>query len=187
MQYEDVLRIATWQDILSIKAKRQERSSFSHLSIDGVKFLLEQIPIGTKDGRRNLAMLSLLYDSGARAQELINLTPSDLFLDKPYHVILFGKGQKKRIVPLQENQIRILVAYIQETRLDDAANNKRPLFSNNRGGKLTNSGLTYIIHQYANTARVLKPELIPPKISPHTFRHSKAMHLLQTGVNYIYI
>lgn len=187
LQYEDILRIATWQEILSIKAKRQERSSFSHLSIDGVKFLLEQIPIGTKDGRRNLAMLSLLYDSGARAQELINLTPSDLFLNKPYHVILFGKGQKKRVVPLQENQIRILVAYIQETRLDDVANNKRPLFSNNRGGKLTNSGLTYIIHQYANTARVLKPELIPLKISPHTFRHSKAMHLLQAGVNLVYI
>ncbi len=187
LQYEDTVRIAAWQEILSIKAKRQERNSFSHLSIDGIKFLLEQIPTSTKEGHRNLAMLSLLYDSGARAQELINLTPSDLFLNKPYHVILFGKGQKKRVVPLQENQIKLLVAYMQETRLDDVANNKRPLFSNNRGGKLTNSGLTYIIRQYASIARALNPKLIPEKISPHTFRHSKAMHLLQAGVNLVYI
>jgi len=187
LQYEDTTRIAAWQEILSIKAKRQERNSFSHLSIDGIKFLLEQIPAKTKEGRRNLAMLSLLYDSGARAQELINLTPSDLFLNRPYHVILFGKGQKKRVVPLQENQIKLLVAYIQEIRLNEVANNKRPLFSNNRGGKLTNSGLAYIIRQYANIARALKPELIPDKISPHTFRHSKAMHLLQAGVNLVYI
>lgn len=76
---------------------------------------------------------------------------------------------------------------MQETRLDDVANNKRPLFSNNRGGKLTNSGLTYIIRQYANIAKALKPDLIPDKISPHTFRHSKAMHLLQAGVNLVYI
>lgn len=187
LQYEDTVRIAAWQEILSIRAKRQERNSFSHLSIDGIKFLLEQIPISTKEGHRNLAMLSLLYDSGARAQELINLTPFDLFLNKPYHVILFGKGQKKRVVPLQENQIKLLVAYMQERRLDDVANNRRPLFSNNRGGKLTNSGLTYIIRQYASIARVLRPELIPEKISPHTFRHSKAMHLLQAGVNLVYI
>lgn len=132
-------------------------------------------------------MLSVLHDSGARAHKLINLTPSDLFLNKPYHVILFGKGQKKRVVPLQENQIKLLVAYMQETRLDDVANNKSPLFSNNRGGKLTNSGLTYIIHQYANIARILKSELIPDKISPHTFSHSKVMHLLQAGVNLVYI
>lgn len=187
LQYEDIVRIARWQEILSIKAKRHERNSFSYLSIEGIKFLLEQISTGTKEGCRNLAMLSLLYDSGARAQELINLTPSDLFLNKPYHVILFGKGQKKRVVPLQENQIKLLVSYMQKMRLDDVANNKRPLFSNNRGGKLTNSGLTYIIRQYANIAKALKPVLIPAKISPHTFRHSKAMHLLQAGVNLVYI
>lgn len=96
----------------------------------------------------------------------------DLFLNKSYHIILFGKGQKKRAVSLQENQIKLLVAYMQKTRLDDVANNKRLLFANNRGGKLTNSGLTYIIRQYANIAKVLKPELIPDKILPHTFRVS---------------
>lgn len=66
LQYEDTVRIAAWQEILPIRAKRQERNAFSHLGINRIKFLLEQISTNTKEGHRNLAMLSLLYDSGAR-------------------------------------------------------------------------------------------------------------------------
>jgi site-specific recombinase XerD len=62
-----------------------------------------------------------------------------------------------------------------------------PLFANNRGEKLTNAGITYILHQYVNNARKINPELIPDIISPHCLRHSKAMHLLQAGVNLVYI
>ncbi|MDR0726294.1 MAG: site-specific integrase [Prevotellaceae bacterium] len=187
LQYEDVKRLAQWHNILSIKIKRQEKKSVNYLSVEGVRFLLQQIPDGTKEGRRNLALIALLYDSGARVQELIDLTPSSLKLNKPYCITLFGKGSKKRIVPLQEEQVKLLQVYMEENRLNESAFNSRPLFANNRGGKLTNSGITYILNRYAHNARMLNPELIPDKISPHTLRHSKAMHLLQAGVNLVYI
>ena len=188
MQYEDAKHLEQWQNILSIKVKRSEkRSSVNYLVVEGIKFLLEQIPVNTKEGLRNLALLALLYDSGARVQEIIDLCPSSLNLNKPCYITLLGKGNKKRIVPLQNEQVKLLVSYMKGNRLDNPAKNQRPLFTNNRGEKLTNSGVTYILNLYANNARMLKPELIPEKISPHTLRHSKAMHLLQSGVNLVYI
>lgn len=188
MQYEDVKRLGQWQEILSIKVKRQgKRNAVNYLSVEGVKLLLEQIPTNSKVGRRNLAMLALLYDSGARVGELIALTPESLNLNKPCHVALFGKGGKKRIVPLQDEQVDLLRSYMKENRLDSLAFNQRPLFANNRKEKLTNSGVTYILNIYVQNARILRPDLIPEKISPHTLRHSKAMHLLQSGVNLVYI
>ncbi|HRE68878.1 MAG TPA: site-specific integrase [Cyclobacteriaceae bacterium] len=186
MQYEDVKRMARWQEILSIKVKRHERKSVHYLTVDGIKLLLEQIPVDNPTGRRNLALISLMYDSGARVQEIIDLSPSSLRMDKPACLTLLGKGNKKRIVPLQDNQVSLLKGYMKENLLDDHANNQRPLFANNRGGKLTNAGITYILNIYADMARKVNPDLIP-QISPHTLRHSKAMHLLQAGVNLVYI
>lgn len=188
MQYEDAKHLEQWQNILSIKVKRSEQRSFVHyMTVEGIKFLLEQIPVNMKEGRRNLALLALLYDSGARVHEIIDLSPSSLNLNKPCYITLLGKGNKKRIVPLQNEQVKLLVSYMKEKHLDNLAYNQRPLFANKRGERLTNSGVTYILNLYANNARILKPELIPEKISPHTLRHSKAMHLLQSGVNLVYI
>lgn len=188
MQYEDVKRLEYWQSILSVKVKRQEkRASVNYLTIEGIKFLLEQIPINTKEGRRNLALLALLYDSGARVNELTGLTPASLNLNKPRYVTLLGKGYKKRIVPLQDEQIKLLLSYMKENRLDSPSYNQHPLFFNKRGEKLTNAGVTYILNLYVHNARMLNPTLIPEKISPHTLRHSKAMHLLQAGINLVYI
>jgi len=187
MQYEDVQRLEQWQEILSIKFKKTQSQVVNFLSLEGVKLLLAQIPANTKIGSRDLSMIALLYDSGARVQELIDLTPSSLNLNKPCYVTLLGKGNKKRIVPLQDAQVVLLKNYLTANNLDKPAYNQRPLFVNNRGGKLTNAGITYILTQYANNARKIKPELIPVRISPHSLRHSKAMHLLQAGTNLIVI
>jgi site-specific recombinase XerD len=187
MQYEDVMHLEQWQSILSIKIKKAEKHSVYYLIVDAVKLLLNQIPRSTKTGRRDLAMIALLYDSCARVQELIDLTPSSIHLDKPYYITLFGKGRKRRLVPLLEQQIILLKGYMAENGLDKLAYNQRPLFQNSRGEKLTNAGITYILKQYVNNARIANPEIIPDKISPHCSRHSKAMHLLQAGVNLVYI
>ena len=187
LQYVEIQHISKWQEILTIKIKRGERTSFSHMSMEGVKALLGQIPTDTIEGRRHLAMLSFLYDSGARAQELIDVTPENFSFEQPPFVVLYGKGRKKRIVPIQGKQIDILKIYMRDIGLDKPQNNTRPLFTNAHGGKLTTAGLTYIINHYANMVRIQSPGLIPDRISPHTFRHSKAMHLFQAGVNLVYI
>ena len=187
MQYEDPTRILQWQSICTIKTKKTTRTSINHLSIDGVICLLEQIQTDSKMGQRDMTLLSLLYSSGARVQELISLTPYSIRFYKPYLIELYGKGNKRRLIPLDEKQISILHSYIIDFGLDRPEMEKYPLFHNCRGEKLTNPGVTYILLKYAAMARIAHPDLIPIKISPHTLRHSKAMHLLQAGVNLVYI
>jgi len=187
LERKDPTRLATWQSIRSIKLKKTPASTVNYLTIDGIKCLLNQVPTNDRHGRRNLTLLSLLYETGARVQELVDLTPSCLRLDKPALVRLHGKGNKNRIVPLGEHQVDILTTYLQENRLNIPSQGERPLFFNSSGAKLTCSGVTYILKLYAAMARAVHPELIPEQISPHSLRHSKAMHLLQAGVNLVYI
>lgn len=187
LERKDPTRLATWQSIRSIKSKKTPVSTVNYLTVDGIKCLLEQVPTNDRHSRRNLTLLSLLYESGARVQELIDLTPSCLRLDKPALVHLHGKGNKTRIVPLRDQQVDILTTYLEENRLITPSQSERPLFFNSSGSKLTCSGVTYILRIYAAMARAVHPELIPKQISPHILRHSKAMHLLQAGVNLVYI
>ena len=187
MQYENPERMYEWQKILSIKVKRYEKRSINYLPTDGIKLLLEQPDLSTRNGRRNLALLALMYDSGARVQEIIDLTPSSVRLDNPSIVKLLGKGRKARIVPLQEEQTVFLKEYMQENRLLEPYASQYPLFSNSRNEKLTRAGVTYILNTYVVLARKINPVIIPDAISCHSLRHSKVMHLLQSGVNLIYI
>jgi len=128
-----------------------------------------------------------MYDSGARVQEMIDLTPSSIRLDSPNLVRLVGKGRKALMVPLNEEQIVFLKKYMQEMHLLEPHANLYPLFSNTRNVKLTRAGVTYILKTYADQARKINPSIIPETISCHSLRHSKAMHLLQAGVNLVYI
>ena len=187
LQYEEPTRIAEWQNIRSIKLKKTRDKTIDYMSIDGVKLILNQIPINTRDSRRDLAMLALLYDSGARVQELIDLTPSCIRFETPYHVRLTGKGNKQRLVPLQKEQVKLLEQYIEDYGLNIPEKEMNPLFFNRIGEKLTGAGVTYILKKYADAARLTDRNLIPDIISPHNLRHSKAMHLLQAGINLVYI
>lgn len=187
LQYENPERLFEWQKIISIKVKQHPKKSINYLTTDGIKLLLEQPDISTCNGRRNLALLALMYDSGARVQEMVDLTPSSIRLDSPNLVRLVGKGRKARMVPLNEEQIVFLKKYMQEKHLLESHANLYPLFSNTRNVKLTRAGITYILKTYADQARKINPGIIPETISCHSLRHSKAMHLLQAGVNLVYI
>ncbi|WP_312350861.1 site-specific integrase [Sphingobacterium multivorum] len=187
VQYENPERLFECQRILSIKIKKHRKKSINYLTTDGIKLLLEQPDLNTRNGHRNLALLALMYDSGARVQEIIDLTPSSIRLDFPSIVKLVGKGNKARIVPLQEEQIVFLKSYMQQNHLQEPHANMYPLFSNSRNEKLSRAGITYILKTYASQARNANPSIIPEILSCHSLRHSKAMHLLQAGVNLIYI
>ena len=188
LQYAVIEMMEQWQKILTIKAMRTESATLNYLSTEGVRLLLAQPDTTTRNGRRHLAILSLMYDTGARVQEIADLTADCVRIaSEPYTIRLFGKGRKARIVPLVKEQVRILREYMEENHLDESAKGTSPLFFNNRHEKLTREGIAYILATYANLARKEAPDLIPERISCHSLRHSKAMHLLQAGVNLVYI
>jgi integrase/recombinase XerD len=175
------------QQILSIEYKTRPKPSMNYLSVDGIKLLLQQPNTNKVSGRRDLTLLSLMYDTGSRVQEIIDLTPDMIRLDKPPTIRIKGKGKKTRIVPMLEDQVNLLKAYMNEHKLTEAYAGSYPLFYNQRREKLTRAGVTHIVLKYATKARQIDPKLIPEKISCHSLRHSKAMHLLEAGVNLIYI
>lgn len=187
LQYEVPENINEWQRILSIKVKKAKKRTMNFLTIEGIKLLLAQPDLSTKKGRRDLAMLALMYDSAARVQEVIDLTASSVRLTKPYTIKLVGKGNKARIVPLMDQQVEHLKYYMEKNHLLETYANLYPLFYNSRREKLTRAGVHHILQNYASAARKKDQKLIPEKISPHSLRHSKAMHLLQAGVNLVYI
>ncbi len=187
VQYEkpDVLHQS--QQILSIRCKHTARQNMNYLTVEAMKLLLAQPDTTTKRGRRDLALLSLMYDTGARVQEIIDLTPSCLRLDKPATVQLMGKGNKARLVPMLAAQVKLLRQYLSEYRLDQLVAQPYPLFFNSRKEKLTRAGINYILRKYFDKAKRAYPKEFPEKISCHSLRHTKAMHLLQAGVNLVYI
>jgi integrase/recombinase XerD len=187
IQYQNPDNLFEYQSIMSIKMKKTRHIALNYLTTEGIKLLLEQPDLSSEKGRRDLALVSLLYDTGSRVQEIIDLTPSAIRLDKPYTIQVTGKGNKTRIVPLLEQQVKILKNYLSEQCLLTPSMRLHPLFFNSRKEKLTRPGVTHILLKYAKKARVINPKLIPDKLSCHSLRHSKAMHLLQAGVNLVYI
>lgn len=187
LQYEHPEQMHEWQRILSIPVKSAEKHSINYLTLDAVRVLLSIPDLSTARGRRDLTLLSLMYDTAARVQEIIDLTPGDIRLDLPCTVRLLGKGQKVRIIPVLDAQMALLRQYMHEHRLNDSARKQYPLFSNSQGKKLTRAGVNYILQKYISLARAANPQLIPDSFSCHGLRHSKSMHLLQAGVNLVYI
>ena len=168
------------QQILSIPEKKTVQTIVSYLPAADIEALLAAPNPLTTQGLRDQAMLCLLYDSGCRVQELADLKVYNLRLSSPEQVTLTGKGRKTRIVPILKKTAAILSRYIEVYNLDCPSKRGGPLFFNVRGDKLTRQGISYIIKKYADTVNL-------DHVTPHVIRHSKAMHLLQSGVNLIYI
>jgi site-specific recombinase XerD len=133
-----------------------------------------------------MTLLSVLYDTGARVQELCDLRVRDIRLDHPAIVTLTGKGRKTRHVPILGNTVELLRLYIRENSLFQNSKLDSPLFFNQHHAKLTRGGINYILQKYSEQA--FSQYRVSPEIpTPHVLRHSKAMHLYQSGVNLVYI
>ena len=187
LQYRNVEGLAKWQDILSIKCKKSSEPEMAYLQIEALKLLLRQPDLKTSKGRRDFVLLGLLYDSGCRVQELLDLTPSDLRFDETSSVRLHGKGDKVRIVPLSATQVANLKQYMEEKHLYLPENQCHPLFPNPQGGKMSRMAVLNIVKKYIVMAKAVSPELFPDNIGCHSFRHSKAMHMLEADINIVYI
>ena len=168
--------------VLAIKAKKASQPEIDYLSVQAVSLLLKEAL--DSGGLRDAALLTLLYDSGARVQEIADLTLSDICLKKPSTIKLTGKGSKTRIVPVTPQAADILRKYASSLGIVDGHTH---LFNNWKKEPIGRAGIAYILKKYVAAVHDTHPEIMPPKATPHTLRHSKSMHLLENGVNLIYI
>jgi len=187
IQAETPERLLIHQRILAIPFKKTGKPAVSYLTTEALESVLKQPDRNTRSGRRDLLLLTILYDSGARVSELTDLLVRDVRLTQPATITLKGKAQKVRHVPLMSKTASLLRNYLEERRLNAAHRLDHPLFFSSRNQKLTRAGVSYIIDKYVKATREQKTVLLPDTVSPHMFRHTKAMHLLQANVNLVYI
>jgi integrase/recombinase XerD len=167
------------QRILAIPMKRSDKPMLGFLSRGEAKALLDAPDRDTWYGRRDRALLKVLYNTGARVSELIGIHVSDLELDVTPSVRLHGKGRKQRTVPLWRDTAVELRRWIEFASLRA----EQPLLPNRWGKPMTRSNAAERIAVAANAAVTRCPSLGGRPISPHTIRHTTAMHLLQSGVD----
>ena len=166
-------------EVLQIPFKKAPQRSIRYLDSAEVAAILRQPNRGTPEGQRDQALLALLYNSGARIQEALDVRPKDLHLKSPAHVTLMGKGRKERIAPLWKETAELLTALLRRTpRPPDV-----PLFTNRYGEPLTASGFRFRLRQYVHAAAKKTPTLSQKRVTPHLFRHTTAVHLVAAGVD----
>jgi len=182
---EEPAYAALCRDILSIGMKKQPQVPPRYLSIDELKLLLNMPDRASPQGRRDIVLLTLLYDTAARVQELIDLQVGDIIFKNYPTVTLHGKGSKTRVVPIMAETAKMVEGYIKENQLK--GNTSHVIFTNRLGTKLTRAGLNYILDKYIQKARDKSPDLFKVDVTPHTIRHTKASHLVQSNINIYYI
>ena len=155
--------------VLAIPAKKAIRPVLGYLSEQELAHLLAQVDRLARHGERDYVLLSVLYDTGARIQELLDLTPRDFHLETPPFVRVRGKGRRERLCPLLPQSARLVRTFLsaQGRRLDE----QEPLIQNRQGARLTRHGARYILLKYLRLATSSMPTLARPRISPHTMRH----------------
>lgn len=173
------------QRLLVVPFKRARLRVVEYLEADELRAILDAPDRSSSDGRRDHALLLTLFNTGARAQEVLDVRPCDLQLARPLQVRLRGKGRKERLCPLWPQTAAVLRALLTERGVDSAAT--QPLFRNRRGEPLTRFGVRYLVRKYAGRARSQAASLAGKRVHPHTMRHTTAVHLLQAGVDLVTI
>ena len=163
------------QRILAIPCKRTTKPVLGFMTRDEVTAVLTAIDTSTRFGRRDHLLFSLLYQTGARVSEAAKLSPADV---RDRFVRLHGKGRKERAVPIPSDLMRRLREHIRATGISG----DQPVFANRQRTTLTREGIALRLNLAVNMAKQTCPSLQGRRITPHTWRHSNAMHLLQAGV-----
>lgn len=169
------------QRITSIPLKRGAcLPQISYLTKDEIQAMLRAVDRSTWEGRRNYVMLLYMYNTGSRVQEVADVRQPWLSLHCPYKVEIIGKGSKSRICPLWDTTAKTLKQYLEERNQLKCQTDH--LFLNRCNVPLTRSGIAYIINACTQKAAHQTPSLQNKHVTPHTLRHTTAMHLLQSGV-----
>lgn len=169
--------------ILSIPSKKTPTTTISYFSVDEITNLINMPDTKNKDGFRDYTLLLFMYETAARAQEIVDLKANQLMFDENSSVILTGKGNKSRRVPITNELTQTMNKYIKTFNIG----NDKFVFKNRQNNKLTTKGIEYILRKYINKCKAVYPHQFKSHYSNHSMRHSRAMHLLESGVNLIYI
>lgn len=184
-QYESVENLAYLQPVLSVKSLKTTTRQVDYLTEEQTNSLINLPPTDTFTGLRHRIIMCLLYDTGARVQELCDLKIEDINLGNNPTVKLHGKGSKIRIVPISKNMNQILEVYISKFFSDIKLKNEY-LIKNKNNQQMSRDGIEYIVQKYATILKNNDPSF-PSKVHPHMFRHSKAMHMLAVDIPIVYI
>lgn len=175
LEYEEII---TENPVALIDSPKLGRKLPDVLNIFEIEKILDAIDMSTHEGSRNRAMLEMLYSSGLRVSELINLKMNQVYFDIGF-LRVFGKGNKERLVPIGKSAIKYLKIYLEEIRchMRISPGFENYVFLNRRGKGLSRVMIFTIIKDLVTIAGIKK------KVSPHTFRHSFATHLVEGGAD----
>ena len=182
----DVTLVANLNKLKKVPFKKPATAAtVDYMSMAAITAIIELPDANTPKGLRDRLFIMLLYDTGARIQEMLNLKLSDLQLGRLPKVTLFGKGRKTRVVPVMDKTAQHLKKYLSVFHENTAADGDAPLFYSVIHSKkqcLSDRRIRYMLQKYGEQARRVCPE-VPENIYPHLFRHSRAMHLYQEGMD----
>jgi site-specific recombinase XerD len=165
--------------VLRIPMKKTARTAVEYLDSEEVAAILRQPDRSTLEGLRDHALLALLYNTGARIQEALSLSPKTVRLTSPAHAKLYGKGRKERVCPLWPETATLLAALLKRYPRAD----HEPLFTNRYGQPLGAGGVRFKLAKYVRAAAAEIPTLRSKRVHPHTFRHTAGVQLVSAGVD----
>jgi integrase/recombinase XerD len=173
------------QSVLAIAFKRGGQATpIEYLETSEIGALLSSIDRSRPDGKRDYALFTLMFNTGARVQEVLNLRRSDLRLNPPCQVRLQGKGNRVRLCPIWPATARVLREYMDQQRAASDNPAQMPLFNNARGRALTRFGVRYLLRKYVVAGSRAASSLSEKRIHPHSIRHSTAVCLLKSGIDF---
>jgi integrase/recombinase XerD len=177
--------VESCQRLLAVPSKRGPVCAVEYLDAEEISAMFAAVDGQQRNSVRDGALLLTLFNTGARVQEILDIRPRDMQLQRPYLVHLYGKGRKERVCPLWPETVESLRALLALS--PDAVENNTRLFCNHRGEPMTRFGVRYILRRYAQRAQVASPSLAAKRVHPHVYRHSAAVHLLRAGVDLVTI
>lgn len=187
---EDISLQSVYQEVNNIPSRKASRTPVGYLSKDALMALLAQPDTATMKGRRNRMIIILLYDTGTRVQELVDLKVSDVHLktQTPF-VVVTGKGRKPRSIPLMVKTVAHLQQYLRQFHVGADSSDDNALFYSTRAGRphrLSTDAISVLLKNYGESARKTCSD-VPHRVHPHLLRHTRAMHLYQSGMPLPYI
>lgn len=173
------LASAQCSEVLRIPTKQAPKPEIRSLDEDEITAILAQPDRSKVEGRRDHLLLAILYNTGARIQEALNISPGALRLEPPFQARLFGKGRKERVCPLWPETVVLLKDFLKRHPRAEGD----LIFVNRYGQPLGAAGVRFKLKHYVTAATEKVPSLSAKRVSPHIFRHSTAVSLVAAGVD----